>query len=122
MFLPNTQIVADANVEEMSPEASKIAQMQELIGAPKTGRFDEATFNALKQWQANMGLQVTGYPNEATIAALKKMGGEAMGDLTWWDWAIIYLFEYKWVAIGIGIGAIGGIGYWLWRRSKKRRS
>lgn len=120
MFLPNTEIAANANIEEMGAQASQIAQMQSIIGAPRTGTYDEATFNALKTWQAAMQLKVTGYPNEETLAALKQMGGGNMGDLTWWDWAIIYAFEYKWYVLGAGALALGGIGYWLWQRSKRR--
>jgi len=122
MFLPDTELAANANIEEMGAQASQIAQMQAIIGAPKTGTFDEATFNALKTFQQNMGLKVTGYPNDETLAALKQMGGGALADLTWWDWAIIYAFEYKWWVLGLGAAAVGGLGYWLWKRSKKRHS
>lgn len=122
MLLPSTETTPESNVQEMGEQESQIAKMQAIIGVPQTGRYDEATFNALKLWQTSMGLKVTGYPNTETIAALKKMGGEAMADLTWWDWAIIYAFEYRWWVIGAGVGVLGGVGYWLWRRGKKRKS
>lgn len=121
MFLPGTEIVANANIDEMGAQASQIAQMQAAIGAPQTGRYDKATYEALKSFQTASGLEATGYPNEETIAALKKFGA-ALGDLTWWDWAIIYAFEYKWPLIGLGIGVAGALGFWFWQRSKKRRS
>jgi peptidoglycan hydrolase-like protein with peptidoglycan-binding domain len=119
MFLPGTETVADANVEELSPQASQLKQLQAAIGVPQTGVYDKATFDGLKVFQASSGLEASGYPNEETIAALKRFGA-ALGDLTWWDWTLIYLFEYKWAFIGVGIGVIGGIGYWLIQRKKRK--
>jgi hypothetical protein len=119
MFLPGTEIVADANIDEMGGQASQIKQMQNIIGVPQTGLFDAATSEALKTFQSDRGMAATGYPNDETIAALKQLGA-GFGDLTWWDWAIIYAFEYKWWVLGAGAVALGGLGYWIWKKKRAK--
>ena len=110
-----------SNVLEFGTKSEKLKALQAFFGIAQTGEFDDATHAAIRDFQIGMGLEQTGTMNLETFKAIKQMAGSA-SDLTWWDWAIIYAFEYKWWVIGAGVGIAGGVGYWIWKRNKKRRS
>lgn len=108
------------NVLEFGTKSEKLRALQAFFGIPQTGEFDDATHEAIRGFQQGMNLEVTGNMNLETFRALGLMASGATG-LTWFDWALIYAFEYKWWVIGAGIGVAGGVGYWLYRRSRRKR-
>jgi len=108
----------DWSAVEQATQTDRIKLLQQYLGVEPTGYPDDATHEALKAWQASLGLEATGNLDQATIAAIKS---QLSITLSWWDWVVIYAFEYKWWLIGGAAFVVGG-GYWLWRRKKKRSS
>ena len=102
---------------EQGSSTDKLKALQRYLGVEATGIPDDATHKALKAWQASLGLAATGNLDQATIAAIKT---SLSITLSWWDWVVIWAFENKWLILGAGVVAVGGIGYWIWKRKKRR--
>lgn len=103
---------------------AKIRQMQQCLGVPQTGNFDDATKTALTALQQAGKLEPTGLPDADTVKLLQRQCGGAMSALSWWDWTVIYAVEYRWWLLGgaavfAGVGV--GVGYSIYRKRRNRR-